>query len=121
MGRLTAALLVALSLALAACGGDEPTARVGDGEVAMTLDDFSLTPQRLRVPPGPTTFSLANRGRIGHNFHVVGSRGEPIAVTTLLPGDRETATADLRRGTYRMLCTVSNHEELGMYGTLVVR
>ena len=121
MGRLTAALLAALCLALAACGGDEPVARVGDGDVAMTLDDFSLDPQRLRVPAGPTTFTITNAGRIGHNFHVIGRRGEAIAVTTLLPGDTETATANLRRGTYRMLCTVSNHEELGMYGTLVVR
>ena len=112
-------LLAVMVLVVAGCGGDEPTAR--RGRVAITLDDFSISPQRLRARAGETTFSIVNEGRIGHNFHVIGSSGEPVAVTTLLPGDRETATADLRRGTYRMVCTVSNHEELGMRGTLVVR
>jgi plastocyanin len=115
-----AGLLLIIAL-LAGCGGDEPTVRERDGRAAIVLDDFSITPQRLRVPPGETTFELVNRGRIGHNFHVVGRGGEPVEVTTLLPGERETATARLRRGEYRMVCTVSNHEELGMYGTLVVR
>jgi plastocyanin len=114
-------LLAVMVLVVTGCGGGEPTARAPDGRVAITLDDFSISPQRVRARAGETTFSIVNEGRIGHNFHVIGSKGEPVAVTTLLPGDRETATADLRRGTYRMVCTVSNHEELGMYGTLVVR
>jgi plastocyanin len=116
----TAAAVAALLLA-AGCGGGEPTARARDGRVAITLDDFSISPQRVRMRAGEATFEIVNEGRIGHNFHVVGSKGEPVAVTTLLPGDRETATARLGRGSYRMVCTVSNHEELGMYGTLVVR
>jgi plastocyanin len=113
-------LVVMVMVVVAGCGGDEPSVRARDGRVAIALDDFSVSPQRVRTRPGETTFEIVNEGRIGHNFHVIGSKGEPVAVTTLLPGDRETATADLRRGTYRMLCTVSNHEELGMYGTLVV-
>jgi plastocyanin len=114
-------LLVMVMAVVAGCGGGGPTVRAPDGRVTMVLDDFSVRPQRVRVPAGEVTFQLVNRGRIGHNFHLIGSRGEPVAVTTLLPGDRETATAELERGDYRMLCTVSNHEELGMYGTLVVR
>jgi plastocyanin len=27
----------------------------------------------------------------------------------------------VRKGTYRFFCALSNHEELGMYGTLVVK
>ena len=27
----------------------------------------------------------------------------------------------LKRGTYRMVCTIANHDDLGMYGSLVVR
>ena len=46
---------------------------------------------------------------------------EPVQVTTLLPGDSGTGSADLERGDYKMLCTVANHEELGMSGRLVVR
>jgi plastocyanin len=114
-------LATAALVAVPGCGGGDPPAREPDRRVAMVLDDFSLTPQRVRMPAGEARFDLVNEGRIGHNFHVVGGSGEPVAVTTLLPGDRETATARLKHGDYRMLCTVSNHEELGMYGTLVVR
>jgi plastocyanin len=119
--RWATIVAAAAIVAVAGCGSDDPPARAPDRRVAMVLDDFSLTPQRVRMPAGKATFELSNEGRIGHNFHVIGRNGEPVAVTTLLPGDRETATARLRRGDYRMLCTVSNHEELGMYGTLVVR
>jgi plastocyanin len=115
------ALVLLASVVVAGCGGGEPTARVRDGRVAIVLDDFSIRPQTVRADAGETTFEIENRGRIGHNFHVIGARGEPVAVTTIFPGERETATADLERGRYRMLCTVSNHEELGMYGTVVVR
>jgi plastocyanin len=108
-------------VALAGCGGSESTTRAGDGRVRIVLDDFSIAPQRVRVPAGETSFQIVNRGRIGHNFHVVGRNGEPVEVTTLFPGERKSAAATVRRGNYRMVCTVSNHEELGMYGTLVVR
>ena len=47
--------------------------------------------------------------------------GEPVAVKTLLPGHGATDSVTLPRGEYKMLCTVANHEELGMTGRLVVR
>jgi plastocyanin len=116
-----AALLTVLLCAAVGCGGEEPTARVRDGRAQIVLDDFSIRPQTIRARAGRITFALVNRGRVGHNFHLRRGTGEPLAVTTLLPGERETVTAELGRGDYRMVCTVSNHEELGMYGTLVVR
>jgi plastocyanin len=114
-------ILTMLLVAVAGCGAGEPTARVRDGRVAIVLDDFSIRPQTIRARAGELAFELVNRGRIGHNFHLRRGAGEPLEVSTLFPGDRETATAELPRGDYRMVCTVSNHEELGMYGTLVIR
>jgi plastocyanin len=114
-------ILLLVSLALAGCAGGEPTARVRDRHVAIVLDDFSIRPQTIRARPGKITFDLVNRGRVGHNFHLRRGAGDPVEVTTIFPGERESVTADLKRGDYRMVCTVSNHEELGMYGTLVVR
>jgi plastocyanin len=119
--RFGRVLTIVLVVAAAGCGQDEPTARVGDGRVAIALDDFSIRPQTIRAPAGELTFELVNRGRIGHNFHLRRGAGEPLEVSTLFPGDRRTASANLPRGDYRMVCTVSNHEELGMYGTLVIR
>jgi plastocyanin len=115
------AVLLLVCVAIAGCGGDEPTARTRDARVEIVLDDFSIRPQTIRARTGEITFVIENRGRIGHNFHLRRGAGEPLEVTTIFPGDRKTATATLARGDYRMVCTVSNHEELGMYGTLVLR
>ncbi|MGH2946430.1 MAG: cupredoxin domain-containing protein [Solirubrobacteraceae bacterium] len=117
--RIVAAAFAAL--AVAGCGGAGPTVRERDGRVAIVLDDFSISPQRVRVPAGEVAFDVVNRGRAGHNFRLKRGEGEPVKLTTLLPGDRERAAGRVRRGDYKMVCTVANHEELGMYGTLVVR
>jgi plastocyanin len=118
---MTLVLIVLIAVVLAGCGGDEPTARARGGQVAIVLDDFSIRPQTIRARAGELAFAIENRGRIGHNLHLRRGAGEPLEVTTIFPGEAKTATARLPRGDYRMVCTVSNHEELGMYGTLVVR
>ena len=114
-------LLLALpAAALPACGGDEPAARVRDGRVAVALDDFRYRPQLIRASPGRVRFDLVNHGRLAHTFRL--ERGTVVAkVSSLLPGDRASKTARVRRGEYRFFCALSNHEELGMYGTLVVK
>jgi plastocyanin len=119
---LARAIAVALAaVALGGCGGLGPAADVRGGRVEIALDDFLLDPQNLRAPPGELTIEATNRGRLGHNLRIRSRRGEPVAIATLLPGERGTATVNLSRGTYLMLCTVANHEELGMTGRLVVR
>jgi len=119
LAHLTAAVLAAA--VLGGCGGSEPAASVRDGRIAITLDDYFISPQEVRADTGRITFAVTNRGRVGHNFRVRDEDGERVQVTTLLPGDSATEAADLPRGGYKMVCTVANHEELGMSGRLVVR
>ena len=118
MRRLAALLLCA---ALAGCGGAPPPERASGGRIEIALDDFHLEPQRVRARPGETTFTAVNEGRLAHNFRLRRGPGEPLQITTMLPGESDSATIDLERGDYRMVCTVANHEELGMTGTLIVR
>jgi uncharacterized cupredoxin-like copper-binding protein len=120
--RAIAAVLAAVALAgCGGVGGPEFPAEVRGGRVEIVLDDFLIRPQNLRAEPGELTFVVTNRGRLGHNFRVRDRQGEPVAVTTLLPGDSASETVTLARGDYKMLCTVANHEQLGMTGRLVVR
>ena len=47
--------LIALALSvltLAACGGEQPTVRERTGNFAVTLDDYLIRPQSIRVPAG---------------------------------------------------------------------
>jgi uncharacterized cupredoxin-like copper-binding protein len=117
--RATAALLAAALLT--GCGGPGPVTQVRGERVEIALDDFFMTPQNVRARRGELTFVVTNRGRLGHNFRLRDADGERVEVTTLLPGEQATEAADLAPGTYTMLCTVANHEQLGMTGRLVVR
>ena len=118
--RTLAGLLAAASLA--GCGGPGPVTQVRGDRVEITLDDFLIRPQNVRARGGRLTFVVTNRGRLGHNLRLRGgSEGEQVVTTTLLPGDGGTQSVTLAPGAYTMLCTVANHEQLGMTGRLVVR
>jgi len=118
---VAAALAVALAAAAAGCAGDGAPARARDGRVKVTLDDFLISPQRIRSAPGRITFRVTNEGRIGHTLRVKRGDRDVAAVKTLLPGASATAAGTFSKGDYKLVCTLGNHEELGMYGTLTVR
>jgi plastocyanin len=117
--RTIAALLAAA--VLVGCGGSGPAVQVRDQRVEIELDDFLIRPQNLRADAGRLTFAVTNRGRLGHNFRLRDEGREVVEVTTLLPGESARASATLKPGSYKMVCTVANHEQLGMTGRLVVR
>jgi iron uptake system component EfeO len=119
LARATAVLVAAA--VLAGCGGGESAASARGGRVAVALDDFLIRPQDITAAAGPVTFTVTNRGRLVHSFHVQRPDREPVRITRLQPGASATATADLAPGEYRLVCVESNHAELGMTGRLVVR
>ena len=125
MLRLVApALLLAVLVAGAVLvrGGAAPReARARDGRVAITMDDFRFRPQVVRARRGELTFILRNRGRLGHTFRVRRNGRLWIEEPSLRPGEARTVTHRLGAGDYRMFDALSNYEQLGMYGTLVVR
>jgi len=116
-----AAILVAVAALLSGCGDAVRTVRADGGRQAFTLDDFLIAPQKVRVAPGRVSFEAVNRGRTTHTLRVTNGTRDLLAITTLHPGERGRASAALPRGTYKLYCAIANHEELGMWGTLVVK
>jgi plastocyanin len=124
-----AALVAATTILLAACGDDDPYVRAQeDGTVRMTLDEFRVDPERVFTPTGRVRIVARNVGRLTHNVAVVSDDRSPDAVEveygrskTAHPGETVVARATLRPGRYRVVCTLANHDNLGQYGTLVVR
>ena len=113
--------LAPLALGAAGCGADEPAPSQARGDrVAIAITDFRYTPQNIRAKAGRLRVTLANRGRLAHTFRVERRSSIVAMVSSLLPGDREVKVVRVRPGQYRFFCALSNHEELGMYGTLVV-
>ena len=77
----------------------------------------------MRAKAGRITFRIANRGKVGHTFHVFLGERDALAVKTIPPGeDAPPRRGDASSaGSYKMVCVLGNHEDLGMYGTLIVR
>jgi plastocyanin len=116
----TLACLLATVLVTGGCGGT-PTVRERTGSFAVTLDEYLIRPQRVRVPKGETlTVTVLNRGRLGHTFRVRSANHTVLKVTTIPPGGQGRRSFKLAAGRYTMFCALANHEELGMSGTLVV-
>ncbi|HKR97952.1 MAG TPA: cupredoxin domain-containing protein [Candidatus Dormibacteraeota bacterium] len=109
---------VLLGVLLAAGCGGGATAHA-PRRFTLVLDDFLIRPQRVQVPAGRLTLTVVNRGRIGHNLRIELGHHTVFSVLTLKPGAHATRSLRLRPGSYRMLCSVPQHEILGQYGTLV--
>jgi len=120
-------VLCACAAALGGCGGgdDAPTrtVKVGAGEpVRVTAREYSFDPRGLVVNGGGRLrITLYNRGSLAHNIKVLDD-GREIGGTESFPGGgQRSAAVNVRPGEYRLVCTVGDHEELGMDGTLEVR
>jgi plastocyanin len=111
--------LLLAAIAAAACGGT-PTAKA-PASFKITLDDYLIRPQRLEVPTGERlTVTVVNHGRLGHTFRIRSINHTVLTLTTIPPGATKSRSFKLAAGRYTMFCALSNHEELGMSGTLIV-
>ena len=115
------ALAAAFAVPVAGCADDSAPTRPREGRVEVTLDDYSIAPQRIRAKPGRLSFEVVNRGEVGHTLRVMRGDREVAGVKTLLPGAAGTASGRFEKGDYKLVCVLGNHEDLGMYGTLTVR
>lgn len=127
-GRLTPLLLVTAALVAVGCG-DVSYTRMPDDRVSVRLDEYRVLPEHIQVTAGRITLVARNTGRLTHNLVVVQFKrplgdevekqyGEPTK--TLFPGQTGSTTVDLKPGKYRLICTISNHDNLGQWAELKV-
>jgi len=124
---LFGALLAAAIVLATGCSDDAPV-REEEPVVRVTLDEYAITPQDVSVPSGRVELVARNIGRLTHNLQIEVPPKDPDAQTETLgetptaqPGTTVDATVDLKPGTYLMRCSLANHDDLGMTGTLIVR
>jgi plastocyanin len=127
-GRLTTLLLVTAALAAAGCGAVAYT-HAPNRRIDLRLDEYRVLPEHIQATAGRITIVARNGGRLTHNVEVVQFErplgdeeekqyGEPTK--TLFPGQTGSTTVDLKPGKYRLICTISNHDNLGQYAELKV-
>jgi plastocyanin len=121
--------LLGLVVVAAGCGGgggdgsgdgigdDEPFKPASGADYEVFASEFAFAPPFLVVDkPGTYTFAVRNDGNVPHNFTVKGVGGTEDAQ----PGETKTVELTLKAGNYEIVCTIGDHEEQGMFGTLNV-
>jgi plastocyanin len=119
------------ALALAACGGDtDPpdipgSARAGE-RLTITAREYLFTPNRITVrgaagKPEIQPITLRNQGTLAHNIEILDGDGSVAKLRSFRAGETRNLQARLAPGEYRFICTVADHDEKGMRGTLTVR
>jgi plastocyanin len=89
--------------------------------VQVVAREYSFGLSRLHVHAGSAVIELANFGQDPHDLRVqrIGAR-HVAGLGVVAPGERGELTVRLAPGRYSFWCSVANHRQLGMRGTLVV-
>ena len=123
--RLVRVAFVVACVSLATCSSDskEKVPLCGDGGAtavaasAVTVADFSFTPQCIQVPLG-TTVTWTNTGMPTHT--VTSDPGAPVTFDSGPLGENGVFTFTFNQvGVVNYHCTP--HQSLGMVGTVIVR
>jgi plastocyanin len=124
--RRFALVLAFCPLLVLGCGGnDEPGRTVtapANARLRVVADEYSFDPSTIVLQgAGTLAVTLQNDGSLAHNLKVLRGDDQIGGTTTLPAGQRGSARLKLEPGSYRIICSVGDHEQLGMRGTLRVR
>ena len=114
---------------LSACGGGgekkqaAPTKTVTASQgLRVVGKEYSFSPANVVVKgAGSLKITLDNKGSLAHNLKVEKDGEELGGTPTFAGGDSQSGTVKLAPGDYTFVCTVGNHEDLGMHGKLTVK
>ena len=87
----------------------------------VVAKEYSFDPSTIVMPrAGTLRLTLVNEGSLAHNLKLM-EHGEELGGTPSFPGgESRSARVRVERGSYEYVCTVGDHAELGMKGTLKV-
>jgi uncharacterized cupredoxin-like copper-binding protein len=102
----------------AATEAESPSDAASAEDVVVGMYDMYFEPDRITIPANTDVrFIFENRGQAPHNFAV---NKQPISVD-VEPGATAETVVNLPQGTYKFICNVPGHKQVGMNGTLVVK
>jgi plastocyanin len=136
---LVTGLLLAAAIGLAACGGDDNNSDSGSANtpapvatapsssggqtLALAADpsgQLAYDKKSLTAKAGQVTIDFTNDSQIPHNVTIEQGEDEQGSTDTI-QGSKTSKSFNLKAGTYSFYCSVANHEDAGMKGTLTVR
>jgi plastocyanin len=109
-------------------GGEEGGGASSGGGTASTLEfeadpngDLAFTTTEETAKAGKVTVDFNNPQGLPHDVKIESSSGEQVGGTDTVSEGSDSATVDLKPGTYTFYCSVPGHREAGMEGTLTVK
>jgi plastocyanin len=123
--------VAAAAAALAGCGGsqeppDLPATAPAGEQLTVTAREYLFTPNRItlrgtRGSPVAQPIALRNQGDLAHNIEI--SRDDRLVakLRSFPAGQTRSLRTRLAPGRYSFVCTVADHDEKGMRGTIRVR
>jgi hypothetical protein len=90
--------------------------------LAVKSKEYFYVLSRPAVAAGAVTIELNNQGEDPHNLNLrrQGEEGESLEIPETGSLQRNVADFELQPGTYRLWCSLPQHEERGMYSSLQV-
>jgi plastocyanin len=129
LGRTLCAAIAAVGLA--GCGSSEeppdlPATVAAGKPLTVDAEEYVFSPNRVTIegaaPEGVSQrIELDNHGELAHNIEILDGDAIVGKLRSFPGGQERGLTVDLPRGEYRFVCTVADHDEKGMRGTLKVR
>ncbi len=130
MRALAAILSGCMIVSAAGCSEDEdePGRSVTlrpEETLDIKADEYRFDPERILVKSAGRNIRLRvvldNRGSLAHNLHVRAGKRQIAGLRSFPAGEKRALSTNLEPGEYSFVCTVADHEELGMVGELEVR
>jgi hypothetical protein len=90
--------------------------------LSVLTREYTLTLSRAQIASGDALIELDNSGEDPHDLRVepVGAGSPPVDFPVAGSGTVTKQRLSLQPGTYKLLCTLGNHDALGMHATLTV-
>ncbi|MGH2398881.1 MAG: cupredoxin domain-containing protein [bacterium] len=123
---MSTTVLLLAALLLTACSGGGGGGQSGNGgqqgggppgAVLVNETEWVIS-LPAQIPSGPVTFSVKNNGAVEHNFVIQEAN---LRLDGIQPGQSKTLSANLRPGSYNIVCDIAGHSEAGMKTTVRVQ
>jgi uncharacterized cupredoxin-like copper-binding protein len=79
--------------------------------IKVTAKEYKFILSKRSAPHGRVTFKIVNKGKIAHDFKIVGKKTK-----TLKPNKSATLTVTLKKGKHAYICSIDSHAKFGMKG-----
>jgi len=92
---------------------------MSETEIAVEGNEFKFTPSSITVKQGEKVkLTFKNAGKYPHNFVIADL---DVSTETIQPGEETTVEfTPEKTGEFRFICSVGDHEEQGMRGSLII-